>query len=227
MRSASHAARLGFLIVALSLAGCSGGANVNPTPQGLSQSQTQATALQNMPTSKDQCKDGSWQTFGVFKNQGDCVSYVATHGKNPPDVTPSPAPTPTTTPTPTPIGSFVEFAYVANSGSGNVSAYTIDATNGALTPAAGSPFGAGSGPHGVAVDPTGKVRLCDQPKRQQCFRLHHRHGQRRADAVGGVAVWGEQQSLWHSRDASKCIDQRQWSGSSPANALATARNVGT
>lgn len=154
MRSASHAARLGFLIVALSLAGCSGGANVNPTPQGLSQSQTQATALQNMPTSKDQCKDGSWQTFGVFKNQGDCVSYVATHGKNPPDVTPSPAPTPTTTPTP--IGSFVEFAYVANSGSGNVSAYTIDATNGALTPAAGSPFGAGSGPHGVAVDPTGK-----------------------------------------------------------------------
>lgn len=37
-----------------------------------------------LPTSKDQCKDGGWQTFGVFKNQGDCVSFVATHGKNPP-----------------------------------------------------------------------------------------------------------------------------------------------
>jgi hypothetical protein len=33
---------------------------------------------------KDQCKNGGWQTFGVFKNQGDCVSYFATHGKNGP-----------------------------------------------------------------------------------------------------------------------------------------------
>jgi hypothetical protein len=37
-----------------------------------------------LPTSKDQCKDGGWQSFGVFKNQGDCVSFVASHGKNPP-----------------------------------------------------------------------------------------------------------------------------------------------
>jgi hypothetical protein len=36
------------------------------------------------PTSKDQCKRGGWQTFGVFKNQGDCVSWVATGGSNPP-----------------------------------------------------------------------------------------------------------------------------------------------
>jgi hypothetical protein len=35
-------------------------------------------------TSKDQCKKGGWMTFGVFKNQGDCVSFVATGGKNPP-----------------------------------------------------------------------------------------------------------------------------------------------
>jgi hypothetical protein len=36
------------------------------------------------PTSKDQCKHGGWATFDhpAFKNQGDCVSYVATHGKN-------------------------------------------------------------------------------------------------------------------------------------------------
>jgi hypothetical protein len=40
------------------------------------------------PTSKDQCKDGGWQSFinpGTFKNQGDCVSFVATHGKNGPN----------------------------------------------------------------------------------------------------------------------------------------------
>jgi titin len=42
-------------------------------------------ALTLLPTSKDQCKDGGWQSFGVFKNQGDCVSYVATDGKNPPN----------------------------------------------------------------------------------------------------------------------------------------------
>ena len=38
----------------------------------------------NRPTAKDQCKQGGWETFGVFKNQGDCVSWFATGGKNPP-----------------------------------------------------------------------------------------------------------------------------------------------
>jgi hypothetical protein len=37
-----------------------------------------------LPTSKDQCKKGGWRQYGVFKNQGDCVSFVATGGKNPP-----------------------------------------------------------------------------------------------------------------------------------------------
>ena len=37
-----------------------------------------------LPTTKDQCKNGGWRTYGVFKNQGDCVSFVATKGKNPP-----------------------------------------------------------------------------------------------------------------------------------------------
>jgi hypothetical protein len=37
-----------------------------------------------LPSSKDQCKNGGWRTFGVFKNQGGCVSFVATGGKNPP-----------------------------------------------------------------------------------------------------------------------------------------------
>ena len=42
------------------------------------------TTFSQLPTSKDQCKNGGWRTFGVFKNQGDCVSFVATGGKNPP-----------------------------------------------------------------------------------------------------------------------------------------------
>ena len=37
-----------------------------------------------VPSSKDQCKNGGWRNFPGFKNQGDCVSYVATGGKNPP-----------------------------------------------------------------------------------------------------------------------------------------------
>lgn len=36
------------------------------------------------PITTAECKDGAWETFGVFKNQGDCVSYVATGGTNPP-----------------------------------------------------------------------------------------------------------------------------------------------
>lgn len=42
-----------------------------------------------LPTSKDECKKGGWETFvnvntgmQIFKNQGDCVSFVATQGKN-------------------------------------------------------------------------------------------------------------------------------------------------
>jgi hypothetical protein len=33
---------------------------------------------------KADCKKKGWRSFGVFKNQGDCVSYFATGGKNPP-----------------------------------------------------------------------------------------------------------------------------------------------
>ena len=59
-----------------------------------------------------------------------------------------------------------KFAYVANdgysvsnpSGSGNVSAYLINQTSGALTPV-GSPVVAGTNPRSVAIDPTGKCAL--------------------------------------------------------------------
>jgi hypothetical protein len=37
-----------------------------------------------VPTSTSDCKNGGWQAFDVFKNQGDCVSYVATDGRNAP-----------------------------------------------------------------------------------------------------------------------------------------------
>jgi len=36
------------------------------------------------PTSKDQCRGDAWRDFGVFTNQGACVSFVATQGKNAP-----------------------------------------------------------------------------------------------------------------------------------------------
>ena len=42
------------------------------------------TDAKPLPTSKEQCKNGGWKGYGVFKNQGDCVSFVATRGKNPP-----------------------------------------------------------------------------------------------------------------------------------------------
>jgi hypothetical protein len=43
------------------------------------------TPFQGLIAARDQgftCNCG--QTFGVFKNQGDCVSFVSTRGKNPP-----------------------------------------------------------------------------------------------------------------------------------------------
>ncbi len=50
----------------------------------------------------------------------------------------------------------VEFAYVANIGSSNISGYSINATTGALKQIHGSPFGAGLGASAVAIDASGK-----------------------------------------------------------------------
>jgi hypothetical protein len=40
--------------------------------------------FETRPTSKDDCKNGQWQNFSSpsYKNQGDCVSNIATNGKN-------------------------------------------------------------------------------------------------------------------------------------------------
>ena len=44
----------------------------------------QASFSSPLPTSKAQCMNSGWKTYGAFKNQGDCVSFVATGGKNQP-----------------------------------------------------------------------------------------------------------------------------------------------
>ena len=49
----------------------------------------------------------------------------------------------------------LSFVYVANSGSNNISAYTIAAGIGALTPVAGSPFATGTNPLSVTVSLNG------------------------------------------------------------------------
>lgn len=47
--------------------------------------------VSTLPTDKDECKNGGSATFvnvltgaQIFKNQGDCVSFVSTKGRNPP-----------------------------------------------------------------------------------------------------------------------------------------------
>jgi Flp pilus assembly pilin Flp len=47
-----------------------------------------APSMYTEPKSADDCKNDGWKTFytsaGSFKNQGDCVSWLATDGKNAP-----------------------------------------------------------------------------------------------------------------------------------------------
>ena len=37
-----------------------------------------------LPKTTEECRNGGWRNYPAFKNQGDCVSFVATGGKNPP-----------------------------------------------------------------------------------------------------------------------------------------------
>jgi hypothetical protein len=34
------------------------------------------TVQQSLPTAKVQCDNGGWQSFGIFRNQGECISFV-------------------------------------------------------------------------------------------------------------------------------------------------------
>lgn len=46
---------------------------------------TNVPAAHPLPTSKEQCKNDGWKNYGTtFKNQGDCISFVASGGKNEP-----------------------------------------------------------------------------------------------------------------------------------------------
>jgi len=49
----------------------------------------------------------------------------------------------------------LQYAYVTNARSDTVSAYSIDASSGAMAPVPGSPFAAGNNPNTVAVNPAG------------------------------------------------------------------------
>lgn len=61
-----------------------GTANVSAALDSQTVSTTVTFTMPPRPTTTGQCMKGGWQSYGVFKNQGDCVSWVATHGKNPP-----------------------------------------------------------------------------------------------------------------------------------------------
>ena len=56
----------------------------------------------------------------------------------------------------TPVTYTPRFAYVANNGSNNVSAYTIDDDIGTLVSITGSPFATGSSPQKIITDPSGR-----------------------------------------------------------------------
>jgi hypothetical protein len=79
--AAVSAARGGFFSI--------GGAMATPDGflfgfSGSGGTQELVVGCQELPTAKEQCKNGGWRDFGVFENQGDCVSFVATGAKNPP-----------------------------------------------------------------------------------------------------------------------------------------------
>jgi hypothetical protein len=66
------------------------GTCAQPTPATsvdvLTEGDFQVVDAQPSPTSKDQCTNGGWRRYGGFKNQGDCVSFVATGGRKQPAV---------------------------------------------------------------------------------------------------------------------------------------------
>jgi hypothetical protein len=64
--------------------GDTGVASVSATSVSTGEGTFTAVLGPQLPTSKAQCDKNGWKTFPGFKNQGDCVSYVATKGKNKP-----------------------------------------------------------------------------------------------------------------------------------------------
>lgn len=58
--------------------------NVNTGPGQFVMNTSWSWRLDIEVAGKRDCKKKGWRSFGVFKNQGDCVSFFATGGKNPP-----------------------------------------------------------------------------------------------------------------------------------------------
>jgi hypothetical protein len=56
----------------------------NPPNQALRAGDIVVVDAQPLPASRAQCTNGGWRDFPQFKNQGDCVSFVATGGRNQP-----------------------------------------------------------------------------------------------------------------------------------------------
>ena len=50
-----------------------------------------------------------------------------------------------------------QFAYAGNNSTGDVSAYTVNSSTGALTPVAGSPWSTGGNTSDLAILPSGRV----------------------------------------------------------------------
>jgi hypothetical protein len=63
------------------------GAQVDTDQDGIGDACDTTPNGENPPADSTACKDGGWRTHTdstgrPFKNQGDCVSYVATNGRN-------------------------------------------------------------------------------------------------------------------------------------------------
>jgi len=52
--------------------------------EGYDSDETNTVAVSTTTLTADSCKNDGYKAFGVFKTQGDCVSFFATNGKNPP-----------------------------------------------------------------------------------------------------------------------------------------------
>ena len=74
---------LGFTLVDAPPTTCPATLGIDLVP--LTSNDITVTDAQPFPTSKNQCKNGNWRNFGsTFKNEGKCVSFVATGGKKQP-----------------------------------------------------------------------------------------------------------------------------------------------
>ena len=86
-------------------------------------------------------------------------------------------------------GGSVAFAYVVNLGSNDVSAYSIDTASGKLKQLNGSPFGAGSAPYGITVDPTGEFAYVPNSGSNNISAYSINATSGALKKVKGVAIW--------------------------------------